>query len=279
MSQSPQSPQSLQLLCSTGAFSHYPDHTGYKTVLEYGPLLDVVGFELMFYPSWYPDIEYIGEALSNSGLRFPAMHGEKSIGTLLGQPDPAERQQGVARLVDNFRLGHRLGTRLLVLHLWNWPELDDNLENNLSVLQQCYDEADRYEIELAIETIPGRHYDPLTNIERALQREPRSHIALDTEFLANYEQLTTIFQTPWLWKNDRIHHVHIKDSNGQPFVNGQRVYLHPGEGDINFALFFQNLHKSGFHGNLSLEAPALTKDGKVLVQQLNKSLNTIRQYL
>jgi sugar phosphate isomerase/epimerase len=271
--------QPIHLLCSTGAFSRYPDYTGYKAVLQYGPALEVHGFELMVYPSWYPEIEQIGTALKQSGLSFPAMHGEKSIGTLLGQPDPDERQQGIARLIDNFRLGRLLGTRLLVLHLWNWPELDDNLDNNLSVLQQCYDEATRYEIELAIETIPGRHYDPLTNIRRALTQDVRSHFALDTEFLANYQQLNTIFQTPWLWQDDRIHHVHIKDSNGNPFVNGQRVYLHPGAGNIDFATFFQHLRATGFHGNLSLESPAITDDGQVLIQQLNASLNFIRQFV
>jgi sugar phosphate isomerase/epimerase len=270
--------QSITILCSTGAFSRYPDHTGYEAVLQYGPALDVAGFELMFYPSWYTEIEKIGTALRNSGLRFPAMHGEKSIGTLLGQDDPAEQQRGVQCLIENFRLGRMLNTQLLVLHLWNWPELDDNLDNNLSVLRQCYDEAARYEIELAIETIPGRHYDPLSNIKRALQCDPRCHIALDTEFLANYEQLDTVFETPWLWEGDRVHHTHIKDSNGQPFLNGKRVYLHPGEGNIDFARFFQRLQHAGFHGNLSLEAPALADDSEVLVRHLNESLHNIQRY-
>lgn len=271
-------PLSPTILCSTGAFSRDPDFTDYTVAIQYAPALDAAGFELMFYPDWYAEIEEIGAVLSRSGLHFPAMHGEKSIGTLLGQHDANERQRGVQRLVENFRLGHRLKTRLLVLHLWNWPELDDDLENNFSVLRQCYDEAARYEIELAIETIPGRHYDPLTNIKKALQVEPRCHFALDTEFLANYQQMETIFQTPWLWQEERVHHVHIKDSNGHPFVNGRRSYLHPGQGNIDFVRFFQQLRQTGFHGNLSLEAPAISADGDVQLQRLNTSLHFIQQY-
>ncbi|GCE25466.1 hypothetical protein KDA_09500 [Dictyobacter alpinus] len=271
--------QSVQLLCSTGVFSRYPDLTGYGAIIKYGPLLDVDGFEVMFYPSWYAQIEEIAKELTGTGLRFPAMHTEKAIGTALGQPDLAERERGVELLAENCRLASLLGCKILVLHLWNWPELDDNLDNNLSLLRQCYDVAERHGIELALESIPGRHFDPLTNLQRALEHEPRSHFGLDTEFLANYQQLDTVFATPWLWQDQRTNHVHIKDSNGQPFVNGKRRYLHPGEGHIDFERFFSQLQAKNFSGNISLESPALTIDNEVHMQQLHDSLNQIRQHL
>ncbi len=270
--------QSTHLLCSTGAFSRYPDHTGYQAILEYGPALPVEGFELMFYPSWYPIIDTIAAVLRASGLRFPAMHTEKNIGTLLGQADIAERQRGVTFFEDNCRLAAALDTHIVILHLWNWPEMDDHLDYNLSMLSRCYDIAERYHVELAVETIPGRHFDPLTNIHRALEQDARCHFAFDTEFLANYHQLDTVFHTPWLWEDDRVHHVHIKDSNGHPFVNGQRRYLHPGEGTIDFARFFTRLREKGFSGNLSLESPALVQHGVVAVSQLRTSLNFIQQF-
>ncbi|GAC1464017.1 MAG: hypothetical protein PVS3B1_05490 [Ktedonobacteraceae bacterium] len=271
--------ESIQLLCSTGAFSRYPDHTGYQAIQKYGPSLKVDGFEVMFYPAWYKNIEHIAAELQATGLRFPAMHTEKSIGTALGQADPARHEHGVEQLAENCRLGSLLGCKLVVLHLWNWPELDDDLEKNLSLLDKCYDVAESYNIELALETIPGRHFDPLTNIQRALGRDARSHFALDTEFLYNYQQLETIFATPWLWQGERVHHIHIKDSLGQPYIDGQRVYLHPGEGLINFARFFEQLQARGFTGNVSLESPALTSDGEVNVKQIQASLDFIRQYV
>jgi len=271
--------QTIQLLCSTGAFSRYPDHTGYQAIQKYGPGLRVDGFEVMFYPAWYGDGKHIATELQATNLRFPTMHAEKNIGTALGQADPVLRERGIQMLEENCQLGNQLGCKLIVLHLWNWPELDDDLEKNLSTLSQCYDTATHYNIELALETIPGRHFDPLTNIHRALERDARSHFALDTEFLYNYKQLETVFETPWLWENNRLHHVHIKDSLGQPFIDGQRVYLHPGEGRINFARFFEQLRIKNFTGNISLESPALTKDGEVNVEQLQNSLDFLRKLL
>ncbi|GCE17506.1 sugar phosphate isomerase/epimerase family protein [Dictyobacter kobayashii] len=271
--------QSVQLLCSTGVFSRYPDLTGYQAIVKYGPLLEADGFEVMFYPAWYSRVEEIAGELQRTGLRFPAMHTEKNIGTALGQPDPVERERGVRLLAENCHLASLLGCQILVLHLWNWPELDDNLDHNLALLGECYDVALSYGIELALESIPGRHFDPLTNLHRALERDTRCHFGLDTEFLANYNLLDRVFETPWLWQDDRTHHVHIKDSNGQPFVDGKRRYLHPGEGDIDFTSFFSQLKGRGFSGNLSLESPAITIDGEVHLDQLHASLNFIRRFL
>ncbi|HEY5002587.1 MAG TPA: hypothetical protein VII61_05515, partial [Ktedonobacteraceae bacterium] len=77
--------QQIQILCSTGAFSRHPDYTDYRAILEYGPQLEVDGLELMFYPSWYPELERIATDLQRSGLKFPVIHTEKNIGVALGK--------------------------------------------------------------------------------------------------------------------------------------------------------------------------------------------------
>src|SRR6266702_8672768 len=74
--------QRMQLLCSTGTFSRYPDYTHYEAVLKYAPHFAVDGFELMFYPAWYPELEHIANELRQSGLKFPVIHTEKNIGAL-----------------------------------------------------------------------------------------------------------------------------------------------------------------------------------------------------
>ena len=134
-------------------------------------------------------------------------------------------------------------------------------------------------VELALESIPGRYFDPLTNLRRTYEYEPRSHFALDTEFLANYNQLDSVFQASWLWDQQRTRHIHIKDSIGQPFVDGQRRYLHPGEGNIDFKRFFTQLQQIGFAGNVSLESPAIIMNEGIDIQQLHASLNFIHQYI
>jgi sugar phosphate isomerase/epimerase len=273
----------MRLLCSTGTFSRSPDYTTYQQVLRYAPFFvtdkGVEGFELLFYSSWYPHLDQIAHDLEQSGLKFPVMHAEKNIGTALGNPQPEQREQAIAWLVENCRLGQLLGAKLLVLHLWGWPELDDNLENNLQLLSTCLDVASEHGIALAIETVPARHAKPLSNIQRALTQDERCYVALDTEFLALTEQLDEVFELEELWQRKRVCHVHIKDFDGQTFLPNGRRYLHPGEGSIDFKRFFARLKKRGFDGYVSLEASALNREGWVDIEKLHESLRFVREMM
>ena len=270
--------KTMPLLCSTGAFSRYPRHTSYRATLSYGPQLDVAdGFELMFYPEWAGQLDEIAAQLKQSGLRFPALHAEKSVGTALGNSREEEREQGLRMLEANFRLGSALGTQLLVLHLWGWPELDDQLDINLQCLGRCLDLAESYEIELAVETIPGRRSDPLSNVRRAIERDARAKVALDTEFLARYDQLDEALAAEWLWQERLVRHIHIKDFEATLFSReNDRRYLHPGEGNIDFPTVFAALKAHNFHGNISLEASAINADGIVDIPRIQQSLALLR---
>lgn len=254
-------------------------YTSHLQVLRYGPQLDVDGFELMFYKPWYPDIERIADELRASQLSIPVMHAEKDIGVLLGSASAEDRQHSVYLLAENCRLGSLIGTHIVVLHLWGWPQLDDYLEYNLEQLHRCIDAAEQYGIKLAIETIPARHADPLTNVQRAFRQDQRSYIALDTEFLAQYEQMDAVFVTPWLWEHERVQHIHIKDFDGQPFRDGKRRYLHPGEGNIDFVRFFTQLKQHHYTGYVSLESPTINNNGYVDIGRLQESLNFVRALL
>ena len=57
--------QPFQILCSTGAFCRYPDRTYYAYITDFGPELAKIvdGFEVMIYPSWHDDVEYIATKL------------------------------------------------------------------------------------------------------------------------------------------------------------------------------------------------------------------------
>ncbi len=270
----------MQLLCSTGAFGRSPDYVDYHAALRYGSQLHVDGLELMFYAMWYTKIDDIARALLDSDLRFPVMHAEKNIGVALGKPDAKERERGVQWLSENCRLASILGTKILVLHLWGWPELDDHLEFNLSSLGQCLDIAERFGLTLAIETIPCRHSDPISTVYRAVKQDTRSYVALDTEFLAQANQLDEVFTTDWLRSPLRMQHVHIKDFDGHSFTpDGSRRYLHPGEGSINFARFFDRLKELDYNGYVSLESPAIDANGFVHVERLQESLQLIKEMI
>jgi sugar phosphate isomerase/epimerase len=208
------------------------------------------------------------------------MHTEKNIGVALGKSNATERERGVQWLAENCRLASLLGTKILVLHLWGWPELDDHLENNLSLLSQCTAIAEHYGLILAIETIPCRHADPLSNVHRAVERDARCHVALDTEFLAQANQLDEVFTSTWLWTQQRVQHTHIKDFDGHSFTpDGKRRYLHPGEGTINFTHFFNKLKQCKYDGYISLESPAIDANGLVDIARLQKSLRFVKKLM
>ncbi|MDQ6662093.1 MAG: sugar phosphate isomerase/epimerase, partial [Chloroflexota bacterium] len=104
----------MQLLCSTGTFSRYPEYPDYRNVLKYASQLEVDGFELLFYPNWYPQLARITTDLQRSGLHFPVIHAEKDIGTALGSSQRERREQAVQWLALNCQFAQSLGATIIV---------------------------------------------------------------------------------------------------------------------------------------------------------------------
>lgn len=269
----------MQLLCSTGAFSRFPELTDYQSILEYGPLLDADGLEVMFFPAWTDDIEHIATTLRDSDLRIPAIHAEKGIGPALISSQPEERAQGWRWLRAGCRLGQIVGAKTLVVHLWGLPDSDDRLEDNLTVLPDCITMAEQYNLTLAVETVPARSGDTLGSVRRAVEQDHRCRVALDTEFLALHGQLEAALDAGWLWRDRRVPHIHIKDYDGALYsTDNYRRYLHPGEGTIDFPRFFAALKARHYDGNISLEASIVHRDGTRDIARLKRSLAELKKF-
>ncbi len=263
----------IQLLCSTGTFSRFPDLTDYRSILTFGPELAVDGFELMFYPDWSAKLDQIAKELRTSGLKFPVIHAEKGIMPALISEKTDEVKQGWKWMQANCVLGELLDANLLIFHLWGFPTYDEELERNLYYLKDCIKIAGDYGLQLVVETVPCKYNDPLSNIRRALDQEPDMSIALDTEFLAMHNQLEAVNEADWLWQHNRINHIHIKDYDGSAYsTDNTRRYLHPGEGCINFLEFFEMLKLRNFSGNISLESSIVNQDGSKDIYKLKQSL-------
>jgi sugar phosphate isomerase/epimerase len=269
---------SMQLLCSTGTFSRFPDLTDYRSILTYGPELEVDGFELMFYPDWAAEIEHIATELRKSGLQFPVVHAEKGIGPAFVSSQNEERAQGWKWMQASCQLGNLLGANLLIFHLWGFPDFDERIEQNLQHLADSITFAQKFGLALAVETVPCRMADPLSNVWRAIEQDHRSLVALDMEFLAMHNQLDMALETDWLWQQNRVRHIHIKDYERHMYsTDNLRRYLHPGEGRINFPQYFEALRQREFSGYISLESSVVNRDGTRDIQQLKKSLSLLRQ--
>ncbi len=270
----------MQLLCSTGAFGRYPTLIDHMDIAKYAPTLPAAGLEIMYYPDWMPYVEEIARDLLATGLRFPALHVEKSAGPALAGMDAQMRAQGRAQLNASCRLGKLVGARVAIFHLWASPESDEQIERNLAILGECVDIAQAHEMELAVETVPCLKSTPLEVMQRVIARDGRCCVALDTEFLAIHNQVEAALEADWLWTDGRVRHIHLKDYDGEQYTaDGYRRYLHPGEGRLDFPHLFARLRERHFAGNLSLEASVVGPDGSRDLVKLHNTLESLNALL
>jgi sugar phosphate isomerase/epimerase len=82
-----------------------------------------------------------------------------------------------------------------------------------------------------------------------------------------------------LFESKNIQHIHINDYKGG-YMDWNAMYpiYQPGEGDVDFDMFFDYLKKAGYDDSLTLEATSMLSDG-VNTEILNKSLNFIKNKL
>jgi sugar phosphate isomerase/epimerase len=251
-------------LASTGLVNRFPDAAPHQAIVDRLPELTVDGFELGIGRTW--DLARVEHDLGGAGLRFEAAHADKRIGAeLLEDPHAA-----LAGLESNCRLAATLGASIVVLHLWELPVGDRRLEENLALLPACLDIADASGLLLAIETIPCSLGSPLENVHRALDRDDRCHVTLDTEFLARDGQLEAALEDDLLWS--RVAHIHVKDyADALRDEDGRRRYLIPGEGTIDFDHVFRALRARRYKGALTLEVSAVNTAGNIDEQRFRQA--------
>lgn len=268
---------SRAVLLSTGAMTRDPVQTDHGEIVRHGPGLGVPGFELGVYSAWYGNLDEVISDLRESGLSFPIVHAEKLIGAGLGSDASEEADEALERLEVNCRATTALQAKTLVLHLWERPTGDRQIERNLERLPMCIDTASAYGLALAVETIPGEDGTPLANVQLALERDPRCKVTLDTEFLGFYGQLEESIAADWLWADGAVHHVHIKDFDGRLRRDGVRRYLLPGEGKLDLQGFLNGLSERGYTGSLTLEATAVGDDGALDPERLSQMAAVVNQ--
>jgi len=242
----------MRILCSTGAVTRHPTRADHRLIADARDL-PCAGFELSIYSGWIEHVEAVADGLAALGLPIETAHAEKSVGARLSEGD----RGAVDRLELSARLAAGVGARLLVLHLWELPVGDRDLERNLDRLPACADVAERAGLTLGIETIPCSVGSPLANATRAIEREPRCVAVLDTEFLALHAELEAAPDAGL-----PVGHVHVKDFAGEIRHGDPRTrYLLPGEGTLDLDAFLNRLRASGYEGAVTLEASAVDPDG------------------
>jgi sugar phosphate isomerase/epimerase len=268
---------SRTILASTGIVTEAPDHTDHELILEHAPKLGAPGYELQVHDTWYGHLDDVVEDLRRSGLPFAAVHADKAIGAGLGSDNGDEGQQALAKLEVNCRAAAALGAQIVVLHLWEEPGSDEAIERNLDRLPACIDAAEAHDLVLAVETIQGVAGTPLANIRLALERDPRCRVTLDTEFLGFHGQLEASIASDWLWADGHVRHVHVKDFDGRMQDSNGRRYLLPGEGTLELRGFLAGLEERGYSGAITLEASAISPEGKLDGTRLEQIAAAVKQ--
>jgi sugar phosphate isomerase/epimerase len=268
---------STTVLCSTGVFTRGPDHTDHNAILQNAPKIGTKAFELAVYAAWYGHLDQVVEDLGKADLTFPVVHADKGIGVGLGSEDAEDADEALAVLEVNCRAAAALGAKTLVVHLWELPTGDDDFERNLERLPLCLDTAGAYNVVLAVETIPGRSATPLSNLKLALEADTRCAVTLDTEFLAFHGQLSESLEADWLWTDNRVRHVHLKDFDGRLREGGVRRYLLPGEGSLDLQGYLDGLSQRGYGGAVTLEASALAQTGAIDEARLEQIAGVLKQ--
>jgi sugar phosphate isomerase/epimerase len=265
------------IACSTGAITRWPDATDAERLERWCPVIHAGSFEAMFYDTWYGQSGAIADRLRSLGVQWSAVHAEKNIGPSLIAEARSTLESSLAGLAENCKFARQVGAGLVVLHLWGLPDGDAKLGRQLEVLPRLVEIAEADGVLLGIEAIPCAVNTPLENLERVVAADPRARIVLDTEFLAMHGELDLALDASWLWTENRVARIHIKDFNGVLVdQQGRRRYLHPGEGTIPFDRWFHGLVMRGYAGPIVLEATAVDSAGAVDVSRLNRSLERLR---
>lgn len=268
---------SFTVLCSTGVVTRAPDKTDYREILEHGPALGARALELLVHQEWYSHLDEVIDELRNSKLSFPVAHAAKELAAGLGAEEANKADEALGQLEDNCRLASALGGETLVLHLWEQPTGDQELERNLDRLPACLDVAEASNLVVAVETITGTAGTALANVRLAVERDDRCRVTLDTEFLGFHGELEESLAAGWLWADDRVRHVHLKDFDGRMRDADGPRYLFVGEGNLDLDGFLAGLRERGYEGAVTFEGSARRPSGELDPARLQKAAGIVRE--
>ncbi len=266
----------FELLCSSGAFIGRRNGRDHRLFLDIYDTLASDGIEFMMYESWYEKIDGIISDFLCRGVRARTLHADKMIGERLGQNDVNNALQ---LFLKNCEIANSLGAKTVVLHLWNGPSSDDNIERNLSALPRLYEIADTRRLTLAVENVVCRNGDPLEYFYKITRAHPYARFTLDTKMSAFHGTLDRVYspEMSFLW--GKIAHLHINDYAGGVKDWERLKTLHIGEGNIDFDRFFKFISEIGYTGTLTLECTSMGEGGELYPEKMNESIRKVREFL
>ena len=267
-----------QILCSTGAIVSRMNGRDHRLIMKYRPLLRCDGMEFMMYESWYDRRDEIARELAASGIAFPAMHVEKTIGDRISRGEPGDEESALRDFGWNCEMANAIGAKQLVMHLWGGVASDYHIERNYGAYGRLAGTARAHGLELTVENVVCGLADPMTRLAEMRSRFPGRGFTIDTKMSAFHGQMP-LFSRPewaWLWTERRVRHLHVNDYRGGVGDWASLRTLFIGDGQIDFVPFFKTAGRYGYDGSLTCECTAVRQDGSVNIDRLNDSLDAVR---
>ena len=153
-----------EILCSTGAIVGRPNGRDHRLIMAYFPLLRCDGMEFMMYESWYGRRNEIARGLAASGIPFPAMHVEKTVGDRLSRGGPGDAESALRDFELNCEVANEIGAKRLVMHLWGGVDSDRNIDRNYAAYGRLARTARAHGLELTVENVVCARADPMTRL-------------------------------------------------------------------------------------------------------------------
>ena len=269
-----------KIFCSTGALIGRPNGRDYRLLKEFCPRLNCDGFELMIYPDWYGEKEELIRFLKPLKINIPVLHCEKALAEHITRGGEEELAEAFRLFRINCDIASSLGADRMVLHLWNGVISDSRFENNLRAYGDLRKTAEEYGLDLLVENVVC-HKDPMTHWNELYRAYPDIHFIFDTKMADFHRQLELLYKEEyaWLWKENHIRHYHVNDYGGDYMEWSNLKVLPVGKGHIDFEKFFAFLKKTGYRGDLTLEATGFDPNGKVDFHMLNSQFEKVRDLL
>lgn len=267
------------ILCSTGALLRYGED--YRRLGELTKELLFEGYEFMMDAPYYEELDELIKYLVESGLKFPVVHCEKSIGENISKGSPEQLEDAFAKFELNCRLAKEIGAEKLVIHLWDGLTSDSNFQSNLVNYMHLKAIADRFGIDLCVENVVCNTEDPMKHFCELREKYPDIYFVFDTKMAAFHGQLELLYtkEYEWLWKEKHIRHYHVNDYGGGYMDWSNLRSLPIGKGKTDFSVFFEFARKIGYQGTFTVEATATDNEGNVDLKMLNEQYKTILNLL
>jgi sugar phosphate isomerase/epimerase len=121
----------------------------------------------------------------------------------------------------------------------------------------------------------------MTHWEELYRAFPEIHFVFDTKMADFHRQMELLYKEEyaWLWKENHIRHYHVNDYGGDYMEWSNLKVLPVGKGHIDFGRFFAFLKRTGYRGDLTLEATGFDPTGRVDFDMLNSQLEKVRELL